>query len=98
MAAAVDPGVYRGLCPAVADGLDLQNAVRNLHQPTTAGKQLCLEVRAQAEAHHRQIVGVHDLPELVDLLAGEELALVHNNHIHLSQLLRLKPAENIRFR
>ena len=38
VAFAVDSGVDRGLGPAVADGLDLLNGVRHLHEPPAAGE------------------------------------------------------------
>ena len=38
VAFAVDSGVDRGLGPAVADGLDLLNGVRNLHESPAAGE------------------------------------------------------------
>ena len=46
VAVAVDTGVHRSLRAAVADGLDLLNGVRHLHQAAAAGKQAGLEVRA----------------------------------------------------
>ena len=77
---AVDPGVHRSLRAAVADGLDLLNGVRHLHQAAAAGKQTGLEVRAQTEAHHRDVVVVNQRAELVDLAFRQELALVHDDH------------------
>lgn len=94
----VDAGVDGGLGPAVADGLDLLNGVRHLHEPQAAGKQLCLEVGTQAEAHDGDIVLVHDGPELVDLGFRQELALVHDDYIAASLFFPDEPLQNIDFR
>ena len=77
----VDTGIDGGLCAAVANGLDLLNGVRHFHQPHRAGEQLGLKVCPQAEAHHRHIEIVDDVAKLVDLFRGQELTLVHNDHI-----------------
>lgn len=45
MSVAVDPGIDGSFCTAVANGLDLLNGVRHLHQPQTAGEQLGLKIR-----------------------------------------------------
>ena len=36
--AIADTGIDRGLCTAIADGLDLLNGIGNLHEPTAAGE------------------------------------------------------------
>ena len=39
------------------------------------------KVGAQPEAEHRQVLLVHKLPQLFDMLGGEELAFVHDHHV-----------------
>ena len=68
MALAVDPGIDRGLGPAVADSFDFLNGIRHLHEPQRPGEQMGLEIRPQTEAHNRHIVIVYDGAQLVDLL------------------------------
>ena len=82
-ALAVQPGIDRGLGPAVADGLDLRDGVRHLEQPAAAVKQLALEIRAQAEAQHWDVLYVHDVAELIDLRRCQELALVDDDDVRL---------------
>ena len=53
-------------------------------KPQRTGKQLCQKVCPQAKAHDRDIVVVHDGPQLVDLRRLHELALVHNDHIAIT--------------
>ena len=96
VAVAVDTGVHRGLRAAVADGLDLLNGVRHLHQAAAAGKQAGLEVRAQAEAHHRNVVVIDKCAELVDLAFRQELAFIHDNDVALALLGVLKQQVNVR--
>ena len=84
VAVRADACIGRGLAPAVTDGLDLGDGVRQLKQPPAAGEKLCLEIRPQAEAQDGQIFAVDQLPQLVDLLAGQKLALVDDDHVERS--------------
>ena len=84
---AVNAGVDGGFGTAVADGFDFLDGVCHFHQPQAAGEQLGLEIRPQTEAHHRDIVFIHNAAQLVDLRRGEELAFVHNNYIAFAQPL-----------
>ena len=79
----VDAGVHRGLAAAGADGLDLGDGVRQLHEPPGAGEEVGQKVGAQAEAEHRQVILVHQGAQLVDLLGGKELGLVGDDHVML---------------
>ncbi len=81
MAVGADSCVDGGLGAAVADGFDLLNGVGHLHQPPAAGKQPGAEIRPQAEAHDGDAEIVDHRPELVDLILGQELAFVHNDHV-----------------
>ena len=48
-----------------------------------------LEIRAQAEAQHRQILVIHKVAQLLYLRGGEELRLVGNYHVVFSRLVVL---------
>ena len=98
VAGAVDPGIDGGFGPAVADGLDLLDGVRHLHEPQGAGEQMGLEVRPQSEAHDGYIAVVHDLPKLVDLIHSKKLALIHNDHIAMALKIPAKPLVSIGLR
>ena len=81
LALLVNAGIDDGLFAAGADSLDLGDGVRHLKQTAAALKEMGEEVRPQAEAEHGHVKLVHDPPELIDLLGGEELALVRNDHV-----------------
>lgn len=83
VAVRVDAGVDGRLAAAVADGLDLGDGVRQLEQPQAAGEQARAEVRPQAEAEHGQIFPVDQLAQLIDLFAGQKLALVHDDDVDI---------------
>ena len=69
-----------------------------LHQAAAAGKQAGLEVRAQAEAHHRNVVVIDKCAELVDLAFRQELAFIHDNDVALALLGVLKQQVYVRSR
>ena len=96
--AIVNTGIDGGLSTAVADGLDLLNGVRHLHQTAAAGEEPGLEVRPQAEAHDGNIIVVDDGAQLVDLVFRQELALVHDDHIALTRLLPLEGVNQVHLR
>ncbi len=98
MALAVDAGVDGGLGTAVANGFDLLDGICHLHQPLAAGEQAAQKVGAQAKAYHRDIIIVYDGTKLVDLLPGQELAFVGNDHIAIAVLGLLVEGVYIRFR
>ena len=72
---------------ASIDGITPVRRFFSITLPMIAGEQLGLEIRPQTEAHHGDVVFVHNAAQLVDLRRGEELAFVHNNHIASAQPL-----------
>ena len=83
----VKAGVEGRLFAAPADGLDLLQLVRQHQQVIAAGKQVALEVRPQTVADDGNIAVVHQMHQIVDLLLGEELGLVHDDAGVFLQLL-----------
>ena len=81
IAVGADAGVRGRLAAAVADGFDLGNGVGQLKQSPAAGEELRLEIRPQAEAQNGQVLAVDKLPQLIDLLPGQELTFIDNDHV-----------------
>ena len=98
MAVAVDPGVGGGLRATVADGLDLLDGVRHLQKAQASREQLGLKIRPQTKADHRNIQLVDDGAQLADLLRGEELALIGDDHIAASLFLPAEALIDVRIR
>ncbi len=78
-----DPGVYRGFVAAGADGLDFGDRVSQLHQTHGAGEKAGAEIGSQAEAKYRDVPVVDQLTQLIDLLGGEKLGFIGDDHIAL---------------
>ena len=81
IAVGIDAGIDGGLGRAVADGLDLLNGVRQLHQTHGAREELGLEVGPEAKAHDGHVKIIHNGPELVDLIRSQKLGLVHDHRV-----------------
>jgi len=79
-----DAGIRGRLAAAVTDGLDFSDGVGQFKQPPAAGEQLCLEICPQSKAQNRQIFTIDQFTQLVDLLTGQELTLIDNDHIRLT--------------
>ena len=60
--------------------------VRQHQKVVAAGEKLPPEVGLQAVADHRDLAVVHQVHQVVDLLLGEELGLVHDDAGKLHQL------------
>ena len=80
----VDARVDRRLGAALADGLDLRDAVRDLEEARGAGEHMGEEIGAQTEAEHGDPTLVHDRAQLVDLPRREELTLVRDDDVHVA--------------
>lgn len=65
----------------MADGADLAQLVGDGEEGSGAGEELALEIRAQAEGHHRDAQPVGDAGELPNLLVGEELGFVDEDAV-----------------
>ena len=85
LAAFVQTGVDRGLGAAGAHRLDLGDGIGHLQQALGAGEQMGQKVGAQTEAEHRDVLLVHQIAQIVDLLRGQELALVGDDDIMLTR-------------
>ena len=90
----VDTGVYDCFVTAGADGFDLGNRVGNLKEAQTTGEEMCQKVGTQAKAKDGNIVHVNDSAQLIDLLGGEELALVGDDNVAVAVTF-LKQSKNI---
>lgn len=77
----VDTGVDYRLRAAGADRLDLGDRIRDLKESRAAREHVRQEIRAKPEAEHGDIPEIHYLPELVDMLGREKLALVGDYHV-----------------
>src|SRR5690606_23432645 len=77
---------HRRLGAALADGANFAQRVGDGKQFARAGKELALEVGAQAEAHHRHVEPISDAGELPDLFGGEELRFIDKDAIHLGDI------------
>ena len=84
---AVNPCVNRRFSAALAYCFDLRQGIRQFHQPLCTGEEMCEKVCPQAKTQHRQILFIHQFPELVNLFRCEKLCLIRDNHIVVSCLL-----------
>ena len=82
LAVGAEPHHHRRLAAAAADGAHFAQIVGDGQQRARAGKQLALEIGAQAVAHDRDVQPVGDAGELPDLLLLEELRLVDEDAMH----------------
>ncbi len=64
-----------------ADALQLFELVGQTEQMVGAGKQLATKIGLEAVGNHRNILLVNDTGQLIDLLLGQELSLIHDKHI-----------------
>ena len=75
----VKPGVEGGFFAAPADGFYLLQLIRQDQELVAAGEKLPLKVGLQPVADNGDIAVVHQVDQVVDLLLGEKLGLVHND-------------------
>ena len=75
----IEPSVEHGLFAAPADGFHLFQLVGHHQQLVAAREQLPLEVRPQtvADDGHPQVV--HHMYQIIHILLGEELGLIHDD-------------------
>ena len=90
IAAFVDTCVYGCLSAAGADGLDLRDGVGYLKQTHRAGEELGEKVCSQTEAEYGHIQLVDNAAELIDIIGGEELALISDDNVCVVLIERKK--------
>ena len=87
MAVLVKPGVEGCFFAAPADGFYLLQLIRQNQELVAAGEKLPLEVGLQAVADNGDAAIVHQMDQVVNLLLGEKLGLIHNDAGIFLQLL-----------
>ena len=83
----VDASVDNGFFSAGADGFDLRDRIGNLKEPAAAREEMSEKIGSQTKTENRDLKLVHDPAQLIDLGAGEELALVGDDHVIASIFL-----------